>query len=177
MHTFAFFVRMYVLVFGIDEVRYFMKILGIRTSTQEIRYAILDFQQDGSVKLLNDASENRLKFPASHDIIEKKLWWFYQELERIVRQNQPIEKIMIKPSEYGGRDSIASRTASYIEGVVYTYAGKVGIPIEAKAYRAMKTCRVKVKIFAESNVSQTTINWNVQMADAVAVAFVGGIKK
>ena len=154
-----------------------MTILGIRTSTKEIRYAILDFHQDESAVLLNSESENRLRFPASHDTTAKKLWWFYQELERIIRQNQPIAKIMVKPSEYGGSDSIASRTASYIEGVIYTYAGKADIPIDAKTYRTMKTCRKNVKSFAENNVGKTRINWNEQMADAVAVAFVGGIEK
>ena len=159
-----------------DEARYFMIILGIRTSTQEIRYAILDFQQDGTVKLLNGENENRLKFPASYDTIEKKLWWFYQELERIVR-NQPIEKIMIKSNEYMRSDSSVSRTASYIDGVVYTFAGKMDIPVVMKMYRAMETRRDDVKTFAESNVGKTKANWNEQMADAVAVAFVGGVKK
>jgi hypothetical protein len=154
-----------------------MIILGLRTSTQEIRYAILDFRQDGSVELLNSESESRLKFPASCDSTEKKLWWFYQELESIVRKNQSIEKIMVKLSEYGGRDSISSRTVSYINGVIHTFAGKTGIPIDAKVYRKMETRRNEVKFFAESNVGKTKTNWNEQMADAVVVAFVGGKEK
>ena len=154
-----------------------MVILGMRTSPQEIRYAILDIQQDGSAKLLNGESENRLKFPAAHNTIEKKLWWFYQELERIVRQNASIEKIMIKSNEFTGKDSNATRAASYIDGVIYTYAGKMDIPTDTKTYRAIQTRRNEVKEFAEKNVGKTKTNWNEQMADAVAVAYVGGVGK
>lgn len=151
-----------------------MRVLGIRTSTKEIRFAILDFADDGTVLFVNEDGENRLKFPASKKSLPQMLWWLHQELERVVRQNLPVDKIMVKSNEYVGGNTKASREAAYIEGVVYVFAGQNDIHVDSKIYRSMKTCRQSVKAFAEEIIGKTQKNWNEQMADAVAVAYVGG---
>lgn len=46
--------------------------------------------------LINKDTENRLVCPANIDTIELKLIWFQDELNRIIRQNQGIDKIIIK---------------------------------------------------------------------------------
>lgn len=148
-----------------------MQILGVRTSTTMVRYAILEW--DGlTAKLLNAAKENRLEFPADKTESAQKLHWLYQELERVLRQNPSVEKIAVKANEYGrGGEKASSREAAYFDAVVLMIAGQKALPVKTFLYKSMKTKRDDVKAFAASIVEVTTTYWNEQMADAVAAAW------
>jgi len=61
-----------------------MQILGIRTASTCVRYAIVEW--DGqAASLVNAAAENKLDFPADRQEISQKLQWLYSELGRIYR--------------------------------------------------------------------------------------------
>ncbi|MEL6492630.1 MAG: hypothetical protein AAFQ95_21995 [Cyanobacteria bacterium J06621_3] len=149
-----------------------MKILGIRNAPQQLRYAITLWDGNKAV-LLNSDGENLLKVPASINTdLPKKLHWFSQELNRILRQNEDVSCIALKSNEYGPkRESSTSRVAAYFDGVVYLIAGQHNLPIHSKLYRQIGTKRAEVVNFAEDKVGSAKSNWNIQMADAVAITW------
>jgi len=61
-----------------------MQILGMRTASTCVRYAIVEW--DGqTATLVNAGAENKLDFPADSQEIAQKLLWLHDELERILR--------------------------------------------------------------------------------------------
>ncbi len=156
-----------------------MLILGVRTSPTEIRYAILEIDGD-VVKFINAGGENRLKIPnglidSDNPManVSEKLNWLHNEIERVLRQNPEVEKIIIKASEFGLREKANSRLSSFMEGVILNVAGQKSIPVELKVYKSLGTKRCEVKTFASSKAGQSVTGWNEQMADAVAAAWIG----
>ena len=151
-----------------------MQILGIRTAPTLIRYAVVELDA-GTVSLRNASSENRLVFPADICLVAEKLLWLQQELDRVLRQNPEVVRIVIKANEFSRRgETGASREAAYYDAIVFLVAQQRGLPVETVLYRTIGTRRTEVKGFSEQHVSQTSSYWNEQMADAVAAALYGG---
>ena len=110
-----------------------MKILGIRTAPQQIRYALID--TDGNTcAILNANSENSLKLPATITSNEAQLKWVKDELSRIIRQNTDITKIALKVPEFAGSKTNSSRLGDYLDAMVLLAAAESGIPIITKLY-------------------------------------------
>ena len=148
-----------------------MKILGIRTAPQQIRYALID--TDGSTcTLINANSENLLKPPATIICNDALLKWVKDELTRIIRQNTDITIIALKVPEFTGSKTNSSRLGDYLDAMVLLTAAESGIPIITKLYSQMATKRADVKRHAEDRIGKTSTGWNDQMADAVAVAWI-----
>lgn len=153
-----------------------MKVLGVRTSPSEVRYAVLSKSTDGTILFENMNGESKLLFPAECTQNEQKLFWLYQELERVIRLYPDIEKIGIKSNEYGrGGESSASRDAAYFDAVVFLYAGSKNISVESKLYRSIGMTRKTVKNAIEERIGRTNQYWDEKIADAIAVAlhFIG----
>jgi len=94
-----------------------MKVLGIRTSPKQLRFALLDI--DGTdVNFLNQNAENLIKVPAGVTEVEDIVHWQKSEIDRILRQNQGIDLIVIKTSEYSRGDTKSTRLASYLDAAV-----------------------------------------------------------
>lgn len=52
-----------------------MSVIGMRASAQEIRYAVLKYDSaTGNVIFVNKDTENRIKYPATINSIEDKLY-------------------------------------------------------------------------------------------------------
>lgn len=52
-----------------------MSVIGMRASAQEIRYAVLKYDSaTGNVIFVNKDTENRIKYPATINSIEDKLF-------------------------------------------------------------------------------------------------------
>lgn len=148
-----------------------MKILGIRTAPQQIRYALID--TDGNTcTLLNANSENSLKLPAAITSTEYQLKWVKDELSRIIRQNADITKIALKVPEFAGSKTNSSRLGDYLNAMVLLAAAESEIPIITKLYSQMATKRADVKRHAEERIGKISTGWNEQMADAIAVAWI-----
>lgn len=156
-----------------------MLVLGFRTSPTEVRYAMLYIDGE-NVAFMNAESENRLKFPSNlvdsdnhMNNASEKLNWLHNEVDRILRQNPEVQKIVIKASEFGQREKISSRFSSFMEGVIVNVAGQRSVPIDIKTYASIGTRRTGVKAFAAGKAGQSQTGWNEQMADAVAAAWSG----
>lgn len=147
-----------------------MKVLGIRTAPQQIRYALVGY--DGTTwSLCNASSENLIRKPAGILDMPDQLKWTYDELERIIRQNPDIEHIALKTAEFGSREDSSSRTGAYLDALVLLVCANAGIPVTTRLYSQLGTKRATVKDDAEARVGRTGATWNEQMADAVAAAW------
>src|SRR5690242_18653123 len=152
-----------------------MRILGIRIAPQQIRYALVESLADTSVLfsvLLNAAGENLIRKPAHLSEVSDHLKWVKDELHRVIRQIHSLDVIALKTPEFQGGKTNVSRLGDYLDAVVLLVASEVGVPVISKLYSQMATRRSDVERHAEDRVGKTTSNWNQQMADAVAVAWV-----
>ena len=148
-----------------------MQVIGIRASTQEVRYAILEKQTDENITFINQNSEHCLRYPATVISLEEKLHWVKQEFDRIFRQHTSIGKILVKMNEYAGSDTGAKRETSYIDAIILLAAAENYIPVERKLYSQIGTTSKQTKEHAEKRVGKTNIYWNTTMADAINCAF------
>lgn len=148
-----------------------MSIIGVRASSQEIRYAILNKDNNGDIVFANQTAENRLKYPANIDGIADKLHWVKSEVDRILRQNLDVEKIVLKMNEYAGTENASKRETTYVDAVLLLCAVEHGIPIERKLNSQISSTASKAKELAENRVGRTNNYWNNTIADAILSAF------
>lgn len=149
-----------------------MKILGIRTAPTQLRYALIEVD-DGDCTLLNSNSESLIKVPAGMNDFSEMLSWQKAEIDRIIRQNQDVAKIVLKIGEYGRNDTKSSRLAAYFDAVVILAAKEADILLDTKIYNQLGTKRAQVKAHAEERVGRTDKYWNEQIADAIIAAWSG----
>lgn len=149
-----------------------MRIIGLRASAQEIRYAILDTDVNGNIVFVNKDLENRIKYPATIDKVEDKLHWVKSEIDRILRVNPTIEKVYLKTNEYG-TETATKRETTYIDSIFLLSAKEHNIPVEKKLNLQIESTASKAKEYAESRVGRTDKYWNNTMADAILVAYWG----
>lgn len=126
----------------------------------------------GACSLLNAGAENLIRKPAHIEDVAAHLYWVKDELRRVIRQNPGLDLIALKTPEFQGRKTNASRLGDYLDAVVLLVAAETGIPVVTKLYSQMATRRADVARHAEDRVGRTSTNWNDQMADAVAVAWI-----
>lgn len=146
-----------------------MKVMGLRVSASEIRYAILE-NNNNQVLFLNRNTENRLIYPANINTIELKLKWCRDELNRIIRQNPGIDKISLKTNEFTRSETSAKRETIYIDAIILLVAAENNIPITRKLYSQIGASSRDVKEQAETCVGKTDKYWNNTIADAIVSA-------
>lgn len=149
-----------------------LKLLGIRTAPTQLRYALIEVD-DGNCSLVNSNSESLIKVPAGMNDFSEMLSWQKDEIDRIIRQNQDVEKILLKIGEYGRSDTKSSRLAAYFDAVVILAAKEANIPVQTKIYNQLATKRNQVKGHAEERVGRTEKYWNEQIADSIVAAWSG----
>lgn len=146
-------------------------VLGLRASSQEIRYAILEKDSSGGIIFVNRTNENRLKYPAHIATIEDKLNWVKSEIDRILRQNTAIDKIAIKVNEYAGTENAAKRETTYVDSIFLLCAAEHGLPVSRRLYSQLCSSATRSREHAEIRVGKTDHYWNNTMADAILVAY------
>jgi len=150
-----------------------MQILGIRTASSCVRYAVVEW--DGqTASLVNAAAENKLDFPADRQEISQKLQWLYSELERIYRKYPHISKVVIKMNEFV-REKKTTRPSTHMDGVAMLSAMQNRKTVNTFLYANIKKGLGSrtIKNFTETTVGRSDKYWDVQMADAVAAAWNG----
>jgi len=150
-----------------------MSVIGMRASAQEIRYAVLKYDSaTGNVILVNKDTENRIKYPATINSIEDKLYWAKSEIDRIIRINPDVDKMYIKMNEYG-TENAARRETTYIDSIFLLSAKEHNIPVIRKLNSQISSNASKAKEYAEYRVGKTEKYWNNTIADAILVAYWG----
>ena len=148
-----------------------MKVLGLRASTQEIRYAILEKDaQNSKITFVNQHSENRLKYPQIYTKLADRLLWVKDEIDRILRNHTDIRKIIVKTNEFVGSENKSKRETSYVDAIFLLCAAEHGIPIERKLYSQIGASSKKAQESSESLVGRTASQWNKTIADAILAA-------
>jgi len=147
-----------------------MKVLGLRASSSEIRYAILE-KTSNEIQFVNQASENKMVYPAYVNNIELRLKWTQDEMNRVIRQNPNIDKIIIKTNEYAGSETSTKRETIYIDAIFLLVAAENNIQVVRKLYSQIGAISKDVKEKAEARVGRTDKYWNSAMADAIACAY------
>lgn len=147
-----------------------MKILGIRTAPAQLRYAIVE-RVDGELTLSNSSTEHLIKVPAGMSDNGEILAWQKEEIDRIIRQNDDITKVVLKVGEYGRSDTKSSRLGAHLDAIVILAAKQSNIAVETKLYNQLGTKRNQVKKHAENRVGKTETHWNEQIADAIVAAW------
>ena len=148
-----------------------MQILGIRTSSQCIRYAVVEW--DGrDATLVNKDDENRLNFPAATVETPEKLLWLKTELDRVFRKYPNIGRVVIKMNQFG-TEKMANRYSTQMDGAVMLVSQLHGKPVSTLLYTSIEKgmSSKKIQDFSESKVGRSSKYWNAQMADAVAAAW------
>jgi hypothetical protein len=148
-----------------------MKVLGVRASAQEIRYAILEKNNEGEILFLNQNGEHRLKYPATAVNISEKLLWVKSEFDRILRQVNDIDRIVVKINEYAGTETSAKRETSFVDAICLLSAAEHNIEVERKLNSQIGSSAVKAKEYAEQRIGKTEHYWNNTIADAILAAF------
>lgn len=149
-----------------------MKIIGFRSGTKSVRFAILEQGTEG-IKCINLDTENELKVPTKISNIEDQIEWMSTEVERIFRQNPDIVKIMIKSPEFTGSDTTAKRITNFFDAILLLNAKKFNKPVDTKLYSQIGVKRANVKAKAESVCGITSKRWDEQIADAICIAHIG----
>lgn len=149
-----------------------MSVIGLRASSQEIRYAILETDVNGNVVFVNVNAEHRIKYPTTVNSIEEKLYWVKSEIERIFRIYPDIQKVYIKTNEYGA-ETIAKREAAYIDAMFLLAAKEHNLSVVRRLYSQIASSSAQAKTHAEQRVGRTEKYWNPTMADAILIAYWG----
>ena len=154
------------------EVLQIMKIIGLRASANEFRYAILERDANGNIVFVNKDFENRIKYPATIEKIEEKVYWVKSEIDRIFRINPTIQKVYIKTNEYA-TETATRRETTYMDSIFLLSAREHNLPVERKLNNQIDSTSSKAKEYAENRVGRTQKYWNNTMADAILAAWWG----
>lgn len=152
-----------------------MKVMGIKVSSQCVRYAILEKTSSGEVVFCNQ-NDNRLAFPRSITEDSKKLVWFFNEFTRLLDINPDIRQVIVKVPESGRRESKASRLSHYLDAMVLLGVEKHNPPVicQGVLYRTLHTRSADVCDFVCSKgIEKTARYWDSTMGDAIAAALWG----
>lgn len=148
-----------------------MKILGVRNSPSEIRYAILEMDSSSNVTFLNSDSENRIKFPNGFESEEDKLRWIKNEIERIFTNHNSFDAVAIKQSENMPKRSYGSiKQTAFLDCLFSVSAVERHIPLFSWYYNQIGVNSKTVLDTAETLVGKSSTHWNTQIADAIVVA-------
>jgi hypothetical protein len=146
-----------------------MKILGIRNSPTKIRFCILEGDAS-NIDFINQNDENRIEMPKSLKTEAEIYEWVKSEFKRIFDKYGPFDHMVIKQNENVPTRYSKVRPVMFLDCLATMAAIEKNTPFSSLIYTSIGTNSKEVTKFAEDNATKTTINWDSQMADAVAVA-------
>ncbi len=138
--------------------------LGIRTSTTEIRYAIIDMDK----KEMLNKTDHRVKIAKNLDDFEI-FQWLYKELEEIIKQYS-VNKAIICENGYG-RDSKSLRLSNRLDAIIALALANHAVPSTIKLLNKKEEHIMK---YAETHIGKTEKCWNKSIASCIAL-ILGGI--
>jgi len=135
-------------------------VLGIRSTTTEIRYAVID--QNTSTML--NQNDHRVKIEQNLNDAEK-FQWIYKEIEEIINQYN-IDRAVIKENAYV-KETKPVRLSNRIDAIILLALAHKNIPSEIKLLSMRED---KLLPLAESRVGKTNTYWNKDIAACIEVA-------
>jgi hypothetical protein len=146
-----------------------MKVLGIRNSPTKIRFCILDGDKT-KFTFSNQNEENKVDMPKSLKTEAEIYQWVKSEFKRIFDKYGPFDHMAIKQNENVPTRYSSVRPVMFLDCIATMVAIENNTAFSSHIYNSLGTKSKEVVSFVESKVSKTTINWDAQMADAIAAA-------
>jgi len=145
-------------------------ILGLRCSSKDYAYAVLDGSRDKPVVV----ASGLIPFPRNQSRMQSA-YWFYQELEEILRTHK-CTKIVIRGSESRTKNASLVERIEH-ESMAYVAGGKNGIKFVGRKIRATlaKDLGLKGKAsYLETKLDCSPIPGFDALADKVQEAIISG---
>ena len=146
-----------------------MKVLGIRNSPTKIRFCILE----GNItkfNFTNNNGENKIDMPKSLITDAEIYSWVKSEFKRIFDKHGPFDHMAIKQNENVPTRYSSVKPVMFLDCLATIVAIENNTPFSSHTYKSLGTKSKEVLTYAESQITKTTTNWDVQIADAVSVA-------
>lgn len=146
-----------------------MKVLGIRNSPTKIRFAIIEGDKS-SFAFINSNDENKIELPKSAKTEFEKFEWIKSEFERIFDKYGPFDHMAIKQNEnVPGRYS-SLKPVMFLDCIATMVSIKNHTQFSSVVYTTINTKSKEVVKYVENLGLKSNINWDQQMADAIAVS-------
>jgi len=147
-----------------------MKILGIRNAPTKIRFCILEGDKI-DFSFVNYDGENKIDLPKSLKTEYEIYAWLMSEYKRIFDKYGPFNHMAIKHNENNVPTRYSSvKPVMFMDCIATIVAIEKHIPFSSYAYSSLGTKSKEVVGFVEAQVVKSTVHWDTQIADAVAVA-------
>ena len=135
-------------------------VLGIRSTTTEIRYAIIDQNNNTMLNL----SDHRVKIEQNLSNAEI-FQWVYKEVDEITNQYK-IDRAVIKENAYI-RENKSVRLSNQLDAIILLALANKNIPSEIQLLILREE---KLLALAETKVGKTDTYWNKDIASCIVVA-------
>ena len=137
--------------------------LGIRTSTTEIRYAVIDADK----KEMLNKTDHRVKI--AKNLNDSEIFqWLYKEIEEIIKQYS-VNKAIICENAYG-RDSKALRLSNRLDAIIVLALANHKILSVIKVLNKKEDFIME---YAETHIGKTEKYWNKSIASCIVLALGG----
>jgi len=146
-----------------------MKILGIRNSPTKIRFCILE----GNVSTFtftNHNGENKIDMPKSLKTEAQIYQWVKSEYKRVFDKHGPFDHMAIKQNENVPTRYSSVKPVMFLDCLATMVAIENNTNFSSHMYKSLGTKSKEVLAFIEAQTVKSSTNWDVQMADAVAVS-------
>lgn len=152
-----------------------MIVIGVRASTDHIRYAVMELDQSGSAVWINKNAphEHRWLVPRAADTKAKKLLEVHREFLRLIDKYKPAH-VVIKTSENVPGGASSDRVS--IEAIVNLASGERNVTVSERVYSQLKPDKAtrinsgNVREHVLTQVDKPTSHWDAELADALVAA-------
>lgn len=146
-----------------------MKILGIRNTPTKIRFCILEGDKLNFV-FTNCNDENKIDLPKSLKTEFEIFQWVKSEYERIFDKYGPFDHLAIKQNENVPTRYSSVKPVMFMDCIASIVSIENNTPFSSHLYISIGTKSKEVVSFVEAKVSKTSVNWDSQIADALAAS-------
>ncbi len=146
-----------------------MKILGIRNSPTKIRFCILEGDESSFV-FKNYDDENKIELPKSLKTEFDTFQWVKSEYERIFDKYGPFDELAIKQNENVPTRYSSVKPVMFMDCIASMVSIENNTPFSSHLYNSLGTKSKEVVRFVETKVSKSSVNWDGQIADAIAAS-------
>lgn len=146
-----------------------MKILGIRNTPSKIRFCILEGDKLNFV-FTNCNDENKIDLPKSLKTEFEIFQWVKSEYERLFDKYGPFDYLAIKQNENVPTRYSSVKPVMFMDCIASIVSIANNTPFSSHLYTSLGTKSKEVVSFVEAKVSKTSVNWDSQIADALAAS-------
>ncbi|MEI6516045.1 MAG: hypothetical protein WCO77_08710, partial [bacterium] len=111
-----------------------MKVIGVRNSTDTIRFAVIEKNGRG-IHFLNADDGNRIVLPKTIPDRAARMAWARQELDRVITRHGPIAGIALKQNENQPKAYTQTVAVAFLDALWFLAAGEKATKIESYVFR------------------------------------------